>query len=506
MARSTTLRAPTTASLPNNLRIPSATPSLTKTLSKLSRPALLDLALTWLQDRNVESFPPYLQSSKTSNDVDEETLPYPAADTLAEVRQAYIDLRDRKGGKREIIERILEGDWRHGITLRQLAMADLRHIDDRPASLRWTAMELSQLETNPKKGKTKNSSEEKDWSANIPRIQASTFVKALHAEIAPLVKAHYHITRSSSLPITFLRIFIIDSPYQNPRQKPEIFTDATRIIYIAFPDSCPYFYTSSITTSPASNAANQKSQVSISTDPRTLQRLVREAIPKALSRPHQRFALKPTALAAKSLQTLLTLRGPNRTTSSNGAFSIFADAALEGSPLDPRPSNTVSAAEHMRGPEDANDDKENTPSHDDSNEKPSQSKKRSSDATSILEDGPLSPDSKKRRLAVDSRFGTVGSSTSPAPLDRLDIRLLDAFKAGEGAEAEAETEAATDRNAASLTPTISLTFTGSDVIGGIRKLAELGVVDPEHMPSWMTGEDAVSTAFVRDGSRLRVGR
>ncbi|CAI7629566.1 unnamed protein product [Penicillium pancosmium] len=486
MARSRTVRAPTTASLPNSLRIPSTTPSLSKTLGKLSRPALLDLAISWLEDRNVESFPPYLQPSDTNNHDNEETLPYPAAETLAEVREAYINLRDRKGGKQEIIERILEGDWRHGFTLRQLAMADLRYMDDRPASLRWTAMELVRLNDDAT-SKSKSARDtiaiaSEDWSASIPRIQAASFVKSLHAEIAPLVKAHYHLSRSSTLPLTFLRIFIIDSPYQTPRHQPEIFTDATRIIYIAFPDSCPYFYTSSITTSNASDSSSGSG--SLATDPRTLQRLVREAIPKALSRPHQRFTLKPTALAAKNLQTLLTLRGPGRSTSSNGAFSIFADAALEGSPLDPRPSNTVLAEEHMRGPRPAN-------------------KKRSSGSgTAAMTDGALSPDSKKRRLAVESRFGTVGCSMTPAPLDRLDIRLLDP----PGVEEDADADADADRNAANLAPAVSLTFTGSDVIGGIRKLAELGVVDPELMPSWMTGEDAVSTAFVRGGKRLRVER
>ncbi|KAJ5579048.1 hypothetical protein N7450_007915 [Penicillium hetheringtonii] len=492
MARSRTVRAPTTASLPNNLRIPSTTLALTKTLSKLSRPALLDLALSWLEGHSVESSPPYLQPDDAGNN-DEETLPYPAAGTIAEVRQAYIDLQDRKGGKREIIERILEGDWRHGITLRQLAMADLRYLDDRPASLRWTALELSRLETKSKKKDEGRS--ESDWSANIPRMQAASFVKALQSEIAPLVKAHYHLARSSTLPLTILRIFIIDSPYQTPRQQPEIFTDATRIIYIAFPDSCPYFYTSSITTSPAANSSTTTG--SIATDPRTLQRLVREAIPKALSRPHERFTLKPTALAAKNLPTLLALRGPGRSTSSNGAFSIFADSVLEGSPLDPRPSNTVSADEHMRGRDAGplHEDKENVDFPEDSMKPVRSNKKRQSGSTT---DGTLSPDSKKRRLAVESRFGTVGSSIAPAPLDRLDIRLLDNPNTNTGDEADS------DRNAATLTPAVSLTFSGSDVIGGIRKLAELGVVDTERMPSWMTGEEAVSTAFVRAGKRVQV--
>ncbi|KAI2722525.1 hypothetical protein CBS147332_3454 [Penicillium roqueforti] len=478
MARPKTVRAPTTASLPNNLRIPSSTPSLTKSLGKLSRQALLDLAFIWLDDRNIASFPPYLQTDEKDGPDDDEALPYPAEETIEQVRQVYEDLQDRKGAKREVLERILEGDWRHGITLRQLAMADLRYMDDHPASLRWTALELSRIDTKRKDSKKLPPT---DWSSSVPRMQGATFVQGLQREISPLVKAHYHLAHSATLPLTFLRIFVLDSPYQSPRQAADVFTDSSRVIYVAFPDSCPYVYTS-IAASTGSKSAPSTS--SVATDTRTLQRLVRDSIPKALSRPQERFSLQATSLAAKNLSTLLALRGPGRSTASNGAFSIFADAAIEGSPLDPRPSNTVSPGEHIRaGHSSLAEGKENTDGL--------STKRRSSG----VDTGPLSPDSKKRRLAIDSRFGTLGSSLAQAPLDRLDIRLLD--KPGSSEQQDDDIDDSTS------TPAVSLTFSGSDVIVGIRKLAELGIVNPERMPSWMTGEEGVSVATVRLGQRLQ---
>lgn len=493
MARSKSVRAPTAASLPNSLRIPSTTPSLTKALGKLSRQALLDLALIWLDDKHIASFPPYLQSDEDNADENDEALPYPAAETVEEVRQAYEDLQERKGGKREVLERILEGDWRHGITLRQLAMADLRYMDDHPVSLRWTALELSRVDARkPSTGP----SVPDNWSRNIPRTQAATFVKALQAEIAPLVKAHYHLSRSSTLPLTLLRILILNTPYQNPRQSPEIFLDSSRIIYVAFPDSCPYVYTS-ITASPSSKTAGPTTSP-IATDPRSLQRLVRDAIPKALSRPQERYTLKPTSLAAKNLPTLLALRGPGRSTAANGAFSIFADAAIEGSPLDPRPANTVSAEEHMRTGRKpaAAEDKENANTaslQDPWSTGPPSGKRKPGISDAIF----LSPTAKKCRLAVDARFGTAGSTLTPAPLDRLDIRLLDPPISTDEVDDDA------DVSASSTLPTVSLSFSGSDVISGIRRLAELGIVDPERMPSWMTGEEGVSMAVVQGGKRIR---
>ncbi|PWY93776.1 CHL4-domain-containing protein [Aspergillus sclerotioniger CBS 115572] len=472
MARPKSIRPPTTASLPSNLRIPSSTPSLVKSFGKLTRQALLDLAFQWLEDRNIQAFPPYLQGDEDlKEDEDEGLSPYPAERTVNDVRNAYQELQLRKGGKREVIDRILEGDWRHGITLRQLAMVDLRYIDDHSSSLRWTALELARIGNQPPP--------DSDLSACVPRVHASTFLNSLQQQVAPLVKAHYYLSRSTSLPLTFLRIFVTNSPYQHPRQAAEILTDSSRVIYVAFPDSCPYLYTS-IASAPGSKSSTSTTPHAVATDPRSLQRLVRDALPKALSLPHQRYTLKATSLTAKSLQALLSLRGPGRSNQSNGAFSIFADAALEGSPLDPRPSNIVTPEEHMNHP---SHHKENQPT----DSEPSKAPKRPLNSNNNNTTDPHT--SKKRTLTVQSRFGTSGSLSS-APLDRLDIRLLD------------PPHPTTSTSEPTSTPTVSLTFAGTDIISGFRKLAELGIVNAKKMPSWMTGEEAVSVAVIRQGNRV----
>lgn len=464
MARPKSIRAPTTASLPSTLRIPSASSSVLKLFGKLPRQALLDLVLQWLDDGNIDSFPPFLERDQknAANEDDDEISPYPAAKTVDEVRNAYQDLQERKGGKREVIDRILEGDWRHGITLRQLAMIDIRYMEDHPASLRWTALELVRMGADD----NSHGSQTEDLSACLPRVHASTFLRNLQQLIAPLVKAHYHLARSASLPLTFLRILVTNSPYQNPRQLPESLADSSRVIYIAFPDSCPFVYTSILSTGSRPSASTT---AAVGTDTRSLQHIVRDAVPKALSRPQERYTLEPTSLTAKSLQTLLALRGPGRSNTANGTFSIFADAVLEGSPLDPRPSSSVSPEEYMNGT-DQEKEKENKRPNEEDNKTP---------------DPP-----KKRKLAVNARFGTTGSLSS-APLDRFDIRMLDS-PSNKTDDARSETQ-----------PAISLTFSGSDVISGIRKLAELGVVDPEGMPSWMTGEEGISVAVVEGGQVVK---
>ncbi|KAE8350112.1 centromere protein Chl4/mis15/CENP-N [Aspergillus coremiiformis] len=473
MARPKTIRAPTTASLPSNLRIPSTTPSLVKSFGKLTRQALLDLVFYWLDDRNVQSFAPYLEQDEAEGTDDEELSPYPTEQTIDDVRNAYQELQVRKGGKREVIDRILEGDWRHGITLRQLAMVDIRYMNDHPSSLRWTALELTRIFADSAQPP------EIDASAYIPRVHASTFLSNIQKQISPLVKAHYYLARSSALPLTFLRIFVINSPYQNPRQPPETLTDSSRVIYVAFPDSCPFVYTSI-----ASTGSKPSSTHAVATDTRSLQRIVRDAVPKALSLPQERYTLKATSLTAKSLQALLALRGPGRSNRAHGAFSIFADAVIEGSPLDPRPPNTVSPEEYMNRTEPEKDSNKDTEDHKEPGTSATGKKSRPSEQDTHIP--------KKRKLAIHSRFGTSGYLSS-APLDRLDVRLLDR----PGTEGDDE-----DDDADHAPPSLSLTFAGSDVISGIRKLAELGVVDPERMPSWMTGEEAVSMAVVHRGHRV----
>ncbi|TPX20058.1 hypothetical protein DIZ76_017854 [Coccidioides immitis] len=519
MARRSSVLVPSAASLHDTFRIPANTTSLVKSLGKLSRASLIALALQWLDDEYVHICRPYLsrdaeQRWDADGEDDDDANPYDPATSIEELRGIYTDLQERRGGKREVVNRILEGDWRNGLTLRQLAMADILYIEDNPAAAhRWTALQL--VPSVDKKEPWHKINDSNDISVPLPRFHGATFLKSIQNEISPLVKAHYYISRSASLPLTFVRIFIVDSPYQYPKQPPNAFTDASRIIYLVFPDSSPFIY-SSLISIPAPRAATLSSArlPSLTTDTRALRRIVMDAIPKALSRPQQRYSLKATSLVTKSLHTLLALRGPWRTNTANGAFSIFADAVVEQGPLDPRlPISTPVEVSSINIQEDSANpgaQKENMSSlagtESESNQHPSHSSAKT-----------------KRQKTILSRFGTSGSyrhllaippsssprasssSSSPSPpsvpqaatcpnpaLEKIDISLQDPITPSsqvKGLEL--------DDN-----PTMSLTFSGSDVISGLRQLAELGVIDAAKMPPWMTGEEGTSSAVVRDGKRI----
>ena len=125
------ISVPTTARLPSSLRVDPSNPAATKILSRLSRSSLLTVALEWLDDSNLPLARPYLrevaEDDEDDDDDDDDTDDfYPPARSPQALRDLYISLQARKGSKREVLDRITDGDWRHGLTLYQLAMADLQ--------------------------------------------------------------------------------------------------------------------------------------------------------------------------------------------------------------------------------------------------------------------------------------------------------------------------------------------------------------------------------------------
>ncbi|KAI9829090.1 MAG: hypothetical protein M1832_000113 [Thelocarpon impressellum] len=448
------LAVPATAALPHSLRLPATSARVVATISRVPRPSLIDLVLGWLDDENQARCGPYLVTGEDEDEADDSV--YPAARSLDQLRQLYEGLPRTRGSKREVAERILEGDWRHGVTLYQLAMADMRYLTDRPGALKWAAMKLEPLQAD---GEARNDMPaDPDDTAGIPRFHAPTFLQNLQREVAPVVKAHYYLMRTASPPVTFLRVYIHDSPYSNyVGTRGDTRPSGSKTVYVAFPDGAPHVYVS-IVAAPGQVVGGEG---------RSLRKVVLEALAKALSRPQSRFCLRPTALVTKSLSALLAMRGAGRGNGAHGGWSIFADGSVDGSPLDERPPETS-----KRTYED-DDDKEN----------------EGADAADPL--------AKRRKALTAGRFGSDGvASTDKKALERVVITLEDAFPRLPHSSSTAEDDEP-------WKPSIRLTFSGAHVIAGIRALADAGLVDAARMPGWMTGEAAVSAGVVRDGRVVR---
>jgi central kinetochore subunit Mis15/CHL4 len=488
----TTLSIPTTSALPSYELVPSTHPAVHKILHRLSRSSLLSLVLDWLDERNQDNTAPYLLSSDDGEDEDDL---YPAASSLAALREIYTDLQARKGGKRDVVDRVIEGDWRNGVSLYQLAMADMQYLYDHPASQKWNALKIACLSNN---------NEEKS-SPSIPRFHPATFLRNLQREVLPDVKAHYNLDRHATLPLLILRVFILESPYNTSlalqSTKSKTILDSSKTFYVAFPDSSPHVFVS-LSANPQPGGPRGPSS-----DNKSLKRLILEGIPKAFSKPRERYALQSTSLSARNLDALVERRGGGRTNAAGGGWNVYVEEKHgRDNPLNTQlPTPEASVLEDV-----------------DTGRKQEEGstglkRKREEDQNVV----------KRRRLVAQGRFGNTAKAEDGKGIERLDIRIEDPFpEAAEEEEPDPNPDESTrergtkrkgrrssitieldkvdddDVQTDSWRPDVRVTFHGQHVFAGIRELVEAGIVDGEKMPGWMTGEEGVSLGVVRDG-RIR---
>ncbi|KAG9245474.1 centromere protein Chl4/mis15/CENP-N [Calycina marina] len=444
---------PTTSSLPATQLLPSNHPSIAKALHRLSRPSLLSLCLDWLDERNLDLTAPYI----LEDGGDEDNDLYPGANSLQELRDQYTETQKQKGSKRDVVDRILEGDWRDGLTLYQMAMVDMQYLYDHPTSQKWTALKIVPLSSDEGRPNNKTA---------LPRFHPATFLQNLQREVLPDVKAHYNLDRHAHLPLYILRVYIVDSPYNtslaltaNSKFSPE----ASRTFYVAFPDNSPHIYISLTTTSTTSLLPTPTS------DNKSLRKLVLCGIPKAFSRPRERYTLEPTRLSARNLEVLSALRGGGRTNNAAGGWGVYAGDDQSDNPLRivqlPTPEQE-SETEDTKSPAKKG------------------LKRRIQPEESLV---------KRRKLLAQGRFGNSAKEHDGMGIERVDLKLEDRYSIisdsieGDGGDAE------------DWRPDTRVTFNGTHVFAGIRQLVEQGIIDGEKMPGWMTGEDGFSFGIVRDG-------
>ncbi|KAF4343165.1 trfA [Fusarium beomiforme] len=493
---------PTKARLPSSLRVDASNPAVVKNLNRLSRESLISLALDWLDDESLPNSIPYIERRDEDDDEENDDL-HPPCQSIDELQRLYIDMQQQRGSKRDVVSRIVEGDWRLGLTLYQLAMADMAYFEQNPTSQKWSAYQILPLRQPSQDDGEDRVLKVDQESLTIPRFHPSTFLQNLQTHVLPDVKAHYHFHRPRTIPVLLLRIFVIDSPYNtdfalSSRDSGGTVTnfDSSRTVYIAFPDGSPALY---ITRSQATGSGG-------SGESKSLHSLIVDGVPKALSRPRERYTLKSGNLQSKNLEALLERKGSGRTNTAGGGWSIYSNEATKISPLD-----TVI---------------------------PTPPLSRESSSTSLnLKRGPALTEpervAKKLKLLAKARFGDSGIVTDGKGVEKVDIVIQDPFPStgvdiGEdedendddaalGGKNRLKSKIATvirEANIASeeysndtdssnqWTPIVKVTFSGTHVWAGVRQLVEAGIIDGERMPGWMTGEEGVTTGLVRHG-RIR---
>ncbi|CAI6096916.1 hypothetical protein V2G26_016097 [Clonostachys chloroleuca] len=508
------LTVPNTARLPSSIRVDASTSAVVKSLNRLTRESLISLALDWLDESAFPNSTPFLRSrmseeeDEEDDDEDSEDI-YPPARTIEDLRQLYEDMRQQKGSKRDVVSRILEGDWRHGLTLYQLAMADFAYLDEHPTSQKWNAYQILPLQ-KPSHTEDEQLLKVDKESLQAPRFHPSTFLQNLQDQVLPDVKAHYHFHRLQEFPLLLLRIFVIDSPYNSALALSSLDQsgtvtnfDASRTIYLAFPDGSPSLYTTKSQGTGSAGTGESKS----------LQNLIIDGVPKALSRPMERYTVKSTSITTRNLAALLDMKGPGRGNAAGGGWSIYADEKNKQSPLDailPTPPGSREQSASTSG------------------------RKRGAPLTQSQRDR------KRAKAAAQSRFGDSASISDGKGIERFEVVLQDPFPAtsrnrtaleanqeevSEDGEAQSrpnhrrsKVESVLqqavqdiddvddmnemDTSPSNWTPMLKVTFSGPHVFAGIRQLVEAGIVDGKRMPGWMTGEETVTKGAVHRG-RIR---
>jgi central kinetochore subunit Mis15/CHL4 len=482
------LSVPTTAALSSTQLIPSQHPAVIKTLNRLSRPSLLTLVLDWLDDRNAPITNPLLLEEV--EEPDEQDF-YPLAPSLEALREIYTDLQARKGGKRDVVDRIVEGDWRDGLSLYQLAMADMQYLYDHPTSQKWTALKIVRIENE----------EQKKSLPCMPRFHPAIFLQNLQKEALPDVKAHYNLDRHETLPLMILRIFVLESPYNTSlalksTAQRSLF-DQSKTFYVAFPDSSPYVYVSLTTSIPAGAPGP-------SPENKSARNQILGGIPKAFSKPRERYKLETTSLSARNLEALVEKRGGGRTNAAGGGWGIYTEEHKgKDNPLNiqlPTPQSLTHESTDHDSPEGGES---------------GMKRKREEDEVTV----------KRRKRVAQGRFGNSAKADDGKGIERLDIFIQDPYPSAQTEETlDMEDEEPRDRTktkhkgrrsmldtelshqeddddvrSEGWKPDVRITFHGQHVFAGIRELVEAGVIDGEKMPGWMTGEEGVSVGVVRDG-------
>jgi central kinetochore subunit Mis15/CHL4 len=343
-------------------------------------------------------------------------------------------------------------------------------------------------------------------SDHLPRFQAQTFMSNLARELTPLVKAHYLITRIKTSPMTILRVYIHDSPYSNEASLTveSSSTDSAKAVFFVWPNGSPFVY---------SSLATLTGQV-VGDEGRHLRDIVQQAIPKAFSRPSARYQLTSTNFTTKSLDALLTYRGPGKSNAAAGGWSIFQDHSFSQNALDFITTQKADGQEKTPG--------EKSGANGGSKAGPGRPKRP-------LEEKESS-EAKRRKEVAAGRFGTSAQPDDGQGLERFEVRIDDPFPSpfhggtatqvdGDTSNLDAQTANPTRRGRPSLldrtaenleeiqneegwVPNVRVMFQGTHVFAGIRQLVEEGIVDGEKMPGWMTGEAGVTIGSVKDG-RIR---
>ncbi|KTW29872.1 hypothetical protein T552_01076 [Pneumocystis carinii B80] len=243
-------------------------------LMRLSKPSLLRLVLLWLDD-------PFCMTSKGS---------------VQSVRDASI-YKEWAGSntvsRRDIVERIVNIDWKAGLCAKQIAMLDMQYIFDHATALRWTARKISGLEGD----------------IRLTPFDGESIVTALRNALDSVFFNHIYWEKHPRLPLFLIRIQIQDAFVR-------VLPPPRRIFYMALSFGSPFLFHTMIRDS--------------------LHDMLLQAMEIFLFLKHRPVQLFHTNMTIRNIEAMVKRKGASRHPSALGAWSIYAENEVDTSPIDPQ--------------------------------------------------------------------------------------------------------------------------------------------------------------------------
>ena len=343
---------PSIALLRHHIRVPSSSGYLRKHLNRLSRSTLISLAQRWLSAVVSSEVNQPLQklclngtgpSAPAESPLDEDQAYDECAGSLEEVQEIYDDLLRKTGvSKREVVDRILEIDWRDGLSLWQIATIDttlLLGLDGSAKNGRWTALRtvcksarespvimqasqsqgkigrhrsgrtaLGEVDANsmhhPHPEKTKQQEKQdcktgittNQEASSLPSLSIPALKRSLLHFLSPIAKIHITSHPLSTFPnLNLLRISSLVAPYAVAPHSPSAESSPlqvdderlnellTKSIWLAIPSGSPHVFVSFGNTATLPGPSTTKDRDGGSRSIGAWRRSVLDAFAKALS-------------------------------------------------------------------------------------------------------------------------------------------------------------------------------------------------------------------------------
>ena len=554
----TRVAIPAANALKDSDRVPAKSPIVLKALDKVSRAGLFELVQTWLQTDAPTACAPLLAEDA----VVELEGDYAPVETVKELRELYEKLEVDKTTKSEVVDRVLEGDWRHGISLYQLATVDMQHLAEHPTFLTWKAYKIvlrSIAKASDRPGHKR---------PRVPQLDTSSMIKSIQPYLAAMARAYCSVANAPSPAVKILRVQIFDTPYSASRSHSKFDTtdlpNSSITVYTAIPEKSDHIFMAS--------KAERGGGLLRTFQPEHVSRIIIDALARGISKQYERYTFKSASLSSKNLEALVAQSTSGSVDALGGGWS-FTNSSFERTPLQLTLTlNSKKRKQDEPTTEEAEDPEETATSKRhragepltkslQSRARPSTEKGRAWGTihfrqTAFPDDGKglenfsirieepfplpttgpvyISPTDdtfskpserfqKERPWSTTKKFGpghspTPTSKALPYPKNSAERSTTRPRQySASSPPSEPNTPHPTNQiplesldseppaepqHEEPFCPMVQISFHGTHVFAGIRTLVEREVIDGKKMPGWMTGSEGVSRGVVKDGKLL----